>query len=68
MPTTSSGVSSMEKTDPHMTHNYSHEQIIKFAYTQEIYHVRKNPKYDNVREIIEQYMQDRVKEITDRWK
>lgn len=56
------------KPDPHMTHNYSHEQIIKFAYTQEIYHVKKNPKYDNVREIIEQYMQDRVKEITERWK
>ena len=58
----------MEKTDPHMTHNYSHEQIIKFAYTLETYHVRNNPKYDNVREILEQYMKDRVKEITERWK
>ena len=58
----------MEKTDPHITHNYSHEQLIKTAYVWEIYHVRKNPKYDNVREIIEQYMQERVKEITERWK
>ena len=58
----------IEKTDPHMTHNYSHEQIIKFAHTLEIHHIRNNPKYDNVREIIEQYMQDRVKEITERWK
>ena len=57
-----------EKIDPHKNHNYSHEQIIKFAYTLETYHVRNNPKYDNVREIIEQYMQDRVKEITERWK
>lgn len=58
----------IEKTDPHMTYNYSHEQIIMFAYTQEIFHVRNNPKYDNVREILEQFMQDRVKEIKDRWK
>lgn len=58
----------MEKIDPHRTHHYSHEQIIKTAYVMDIYHVRNNPKYDNVREIIEQYMQDRVKEITERWK
>jgi hypothetical protein len=58
----------MEKVDPHMTHNYSHEQIIKFAYTLESAHVKLNPKYDNVREILEQFMQDRVKEITERWK
>ena len=57
----------MDKTDPHMTNNYSHEQIIMFAYTQELYHI-KNPKYDNVREILESFMQDRVKEIKDRWK
>ena len=57
-----------DKIDPHKTHNYSHEQIIKFAYTQEIYHVKKNPKYDNVREILEEFMKERVKEITERWK
>jgi len=58
----------MEKTNPHLKHNYSHEQIIKFAYTHEIFHVQNNPKYDNVREILEQFMQDRMKEITERWK
>jgi hypothetical protein len=58
----------MEKPDPHKTHNYSHEQIIKLAYTLDVYHVRNNPKYDNVREILEQFMQERVKEITERWK
>lgn len=58
----------MEKTDPHMTHNYSHEQLIKFSYTQELYHIKNNPKYDNVREILEQFMKERVKEITERWK
>ena len=58
----------MEKTDPHLTHNYSHEQIIMFAYTQEIHHIKANPKYDNVREILEQFMSERMKEITERWK
>lgn len=58
----------MEKVDPHKTHHYSHEQLIKFSYGLEIIHIRQNPKYDNVREILEQFMQDRVKEITERWK
>ena len=57
----------IEKADPHMSHNYSHEQLIKFAYTVELYHI-KNPKYDNVREILEQFMKERVKEITETWK
>ena len=56
----------MEKTNPHLTHNYSHEQIIKFAYTHEMHHVKTNPKYDNVREILEQFMSERMKEITER--
>jgi len=56
-----------DKVDPHKTHHYSHEQIIKFAYTHELCHIR-NPKYDNVRDILEQYMKDRVKEITERWR
>ena len=58
----------MEKPNPHLTHNYSHEQMIKFAYTQEVFLVRNNPKYDNVREVLEQFMTERMKEITERWK
>lgn len=58
----------MDNPDPHKTHHYSHEQLILSAYNLEIYHVRNNPKYDNVREILEQYMKDRVAEIKDRWK
>ena len=58
----------MEKPDPHLNHHYSHEQVIKFAYSLEVHHVRNDPKYDNVRHIIEEYMRDRMKEITERWK
>lgn len=58
----------MEKPDPHKTHHYSHEQIILTAYTLDLHNVKTNPKYDNVREILENFMMDRVKEIKDRWK
>ena len=58
----------MDNTDPHKTHHYSHEQIIMTAYTLDLHNVKTNPKYDNVREILESYMMDRVKEIKERWK
>lgn len=58
----------MEKTDPHLTHHYSNEQLIKYAYTHEIFHVKTDPKYDNVREILVKFMKDRMDEITERWK
>lgn len=58
----------MAKTDPHKTHSYSHEQLILSAYNLELYNVRNNPKYDNVREILEQFMKDRIEEIKTRWK
>jgi hypothetical protein len=58
----------MEKTNPHKTHHYSHEQIILTAYTLDLHNVKTNPKYDNIREILESYMTERVKEIKERWK
>jgi hypothetical protein len=58
----------MEKTNPHKTHHYSHEQIILTAYTLDLHNVKTNPKYDNVREILESFMVDRVNEIKERWK
>lgn len=57
-----------KKPDPHMTHNYSHEQLIKFSYTQELARLRVRHKDDHRFEILEQFMQERVKEITERWK
>ena len=59
----------MEKTDPHKTHSYSHDYMLMTAFDFELRNnLRLNPKYDNVREIIEGYMNERVKEIKDRWK
>jgi hypothetical protein len=57
-----------EKPDPHKTHHYSHDQLIKYAYTLDMFHVRNDPKYADVKHILEKFMQDRIKEITDRWK
>jgi ferritin len=57
-----------EKVDPHMTHNYSHEQLIKFSYIQELARLRSRYKDDHRFEILENFMQQRVKEITERWK
>jgi hypothetical protein len=59
----------MEKTDPHKTHSYSHDYMLMTAFDFELRNnLALNPKYDNVREIIEGYMNERVKEIKDRWK
>ena len=59
----------MEKTDPHKSHSYSHDYMIMTAFDFELRNnLALNPKYDNVRDILEQYMKDRVKEITERWR
>lgn len=59
----------MEKTDPHKTHSYSHDFMIMTAFDFELRnHLAVNYKQDNEKMIIEQYLQDRVKEIKERWK
>ena len=58
----------MEKTDPHKKHSYSQEFNIMIALGQELNHLRTNSKYDNVREVVEEYMKDRISEIKERWK
>jgi hypothetical protein len=59
----------MEKTDPHKTHSYSHDYLIMNAFDFELRNnLRLNPKYDNIREIVEGYMNERVNEIKERWK
>lgn len=58
----------MEKVDPHKTHSYSHEQLLMTAFDYEIKNnLRLNPKYDNVRDIVETYLKERVGEIKQRW-
>jgi hypothetical protein len=52
--------------DPHKTHCYTHDQLIKAAFELELSSNLKS-KSDN-RELIENYLKDRIKEITDRWR
>ena len=59
----------MEKIDPHKTHSYSHDWMLMTAFDFELRnHLAVKYKHDNEKAIIEQYLQDRVKEIKDRWK
>ena len=59
----------MENIDPHKLYNYSHDQLLMTAFSYEIRnHLSLDPKYDNVREIVEAYLQERVDEIKTRWK
>lgn len=59
----------MDNANPHLDHNYSHDQILMTAFAYEIRNnLKLNPKYDNVRDIVEAYLQERVEEIKTRWK
>jgi hypothetical protein len=59
----------MEKTDPHQTHSYSNDWMLMTAFDFELRnHLAVKYTQDNEKAIIEQYLQNRVKEIKDRWK
>lgn len=59
----------MEKTDPHKTHSYSHDNMLMTAFDFELRnHIAVNCKRTNEMAIIESYLQERVKEIKERWK
>lgn len=59
----------MEKTDPHKTHSYSNDYLLMTAFDFEIRnHIAVNCEKTNEMAIIETYLQERVKEIKDRWK
>lgn len=59
----------MEQVDPHTQYSYSHDQILMTAFSYELRNnLALNPKYDNVRDILETYLTERVNEIKDRWK
>ena len=59
----------MDTLDPHTTHSYSHDQVLMTAFSHEIRNnLALNPKYDNVREVVEGYLKQRVEEIKERWK
>lgn len=55
--------------DPHKTYNYSHDQLTKTIFEMEL----RNHQIDKhtvtgERELIESYLKDRIKEITERWR
>lgn len=59
----------MEKTDPHKTHSYSHDYMLMTAFDFELRnHIAVNCERTNEISIIESYLQDRVKEMKERWK
>lgn len=59
----------MDSTNPHENHSYSHDQILLTAFDMEMRnHLKLNPKYDNVRDIVESYLSERIREIKERWK
>lgn len=59
----------MEKIDPHTTHNYSHDYMLMKAFDFELRnHIKCNCEQTNEMAIIREYLESRVKEITNRWK
>lgn len=58
----------MEKSDPHKTHSYSQDWMIMTALDYEIRNRIKLSEQTNELSIIKQYMENRVKEIKERWK
>jgi len=58
----------MDNSNPHINHSYSQDQILATAFDHELRNnLKLNPKYDNVREIVESYLKERVSEIKTRW-
>jgi hypothetical protein len=59
----------MEKTDPHKTHSYSHDWMLMTAFDFELRnHITVNCEQTNEMTIIRGYLEERVKEIKERWK
>ena len=58
----------MAKTDPHKTHSYSQDYILMTAFVQEVGSLKVKKDRSNEMTIVQQYLEQRVKEIKDRWK
>ena len=58
----------MEKVDPHKHHSYSHDYILMTAFVQEVGSLKLRKDRSNEVMIIQEYLEQRVKEIKDRWK
>jgi hypothetical protein len=58
----------MAKTDPHKTHSYSHDYNLMVAFIHEVSRLKIKTDRNNEMAIVEQYLEQRVREIKDRWK
>lgn len=59
----------MEKTNPHKTHSYSHDQLLITAFGHEIRNtIRLVEDTSNELAVVEAYLQKRIEEIKERWK
>ena len=59
----------MAKTDPHRTHHYSIEQILKSAFEHELHNDLALSRKDDPRaEQARSYLIERLQEIKERWK
>ena len=58
----------MEKIDPHRTHSYSYDQLLKSAFEIELSTLKISSNRDNEKGLIENYLKERVNEIKERWK
>jgi len=58
----------MAKTDSHKTYSYSQDYILMTAFVQEVGSLKLKKDRSNEIAIVQEYLEQRVKEIKDRWK
>lgn len=58
----------MEKTNSHQNYSYSHDYILMTAFVQEIGTLKIKKDRSNEMAIVQEYLEQRVKEIKTRWK
>ena len=58
----------MEKTNPHKNYSYSQDYILMTAFIQEVGSLKLRKDRSNEIVIIQEYLEQRVKEIKNRWK
>lgn len=58
----------MEKTNPHKNYSYSQDYILMTAFIQEVGSLKLKKDRNNEIAIVQEYLEQRVKEIKTRWK
>lgn len=59
----------MENTDPHIKHHYSLDQMVLSAFGHELRNTLALEKHNHPHnQEVREYLEERIKEIKDRWK